>query len=84
MIRVNIQEAKTHLSRYLRRLAKGETVVICKRNVPVAELRPIPQPRSSRRPIGIDRGKLEIPPSFYEPLPPELLEAVGETSAKSR
>jgi hypothetical protein len=50
----------------------------------VAELKLIPQPRSSRRPIGIDRGKIEIPPSFYEPLPPELLEAFGETSAKSQ
>jgi antitoxin (DNA-binding transcriptional repressor) of toxin-antitoxin stability system len=42
MIKLNIHEAKTHLSRYLSRLAKGETITLCKRNVPIAEIRPIP------------------------------------------
>ena len=36
MIRLNIHEAKTHLSRYLARLAEGELILLCKRNVPVA------------------------------------------------
>ncbi|UCF03933.1 MAG: type II toxin-antitoxin system prevent-host-death family antitoxin, partial [Deltaproteobacteria bacterium] len=51
MIRINIHEAKTHLSRYLDRLAKGESIILCKRNVPIAEIRPIPQERKSERPI---------------------------------
>ncbi|MGC9983305.1 MAG: type II toxin-antitoxin system Phd/YefM family antitoxin [Polyangia bacterium] len=33
---VNIQQAKTHLSRYLKRVKNGESLVICDRNVPVA------------------------------------------------
>ena len=49
MIRVNVHEAKTHLSRYLERVAEGESVVICKRNIPVAELRPIVQPEKKLR-----------------------------------
>ena len=36
MIKVNIAEAKTHLSRYVERVMAGETVVLCKRNVPGA------------------------------------------------
>jgi len=39
MIRLNIHEAKTHLSRYLARLRPGETIVLCRRNEPIAEIR---------------------------------------------
>jgi len=73
MIRLNIHEAKTHLSRYLKRLAKGETILLCKRNVPIAEIRPIPPAKKSQRPIGLAKGQFQIPPDFYEPLPPEII-----------
>lgn len=69
MIRVNVHDAKTNLSRYLARVAAGETVLICNRNVPVAEMRPIPRRRRTKRPIGLARGVLEVPASFFEPLP---------------
>jgi antitoxin (DNA-binding transcriptional repressor) of toxin-antitoxin stability system len=75
MIRLNIHEAKTHLSRYLDRLAKGEKILLCKRNVPIAEIRPLPPERSGQRPIGLARGAFEVPPSFFEPLPDELTAA---------
>ena len=42
MIRVNIHEAKTHLSRYVERLLGGEVIQLCRRNIPVAELRALP------------------------------------------
>lgn len=38
---VNIHEAKTHLSRLLEDVRKGETVIIAKAGQPVAELGPI-------------------------------------------
>lgn len=72
MKKVNVHEAKAQLSELLDQVQAGETVVICRRNVPVAELRAIPPPRRRRRPIGLARG-FEVPPSFFEPLPPELL-----------
>lgn len=75
MIRLNIHEAKTHLSRYLDRLLRGESIVLCKRNVPIAEIRPLPQPRKTPRPIGRAKGKFKIPKTFYDPLPPELIES---------
>jgi prevent-host-death family protein len=68
MIKVNIHAAKTHLSRYLARVAAGETVVICNRNVPVAEIHPVPRHRATRRPVGLARGTFEVPPAFFEPL----------------
>ena len=75
MIRVNIHEAKTHLSRYLKRLARGESILLCKRNVPIAEIRPLPPQRKAERPIGLAKGKFKIPPEFFEPLPPDLIES---------
>lgn len=75
MIKLNIHEAKTHLSRYLDRLVKGEYIVLCRRNVPIAEIRPLPQAPKKRRPIGLAKGQFEIPEGFFEPLPPELLDS---------
>ena len=75
MIRLNIHEAKTHLSRYLGRLARGETILLCKRNIPIAEIRPLPQRRKGKRPIGLAKGEFKVPPEFFEPLPSELVDA---------
>ncbi len=41
MILVNIYEAKAKLSEFLEAAARGERVVICKHNQPVAELRAV-------------------------------------------
>ena len=74
MIRINVSEAKAHLSRYLESVEQGETVVLCRRNVPVAEIRALSKPIREPRPVGIDRG-MTIPSAFFEPLPDELLAA---------
>jgi prevent-host-death family protein len=52
MIRVNVFEAKAKLSEYLDQLARGERVVICRRNHPVAELVPNAAARANPRPVG--------------------------------
>jgi len=75
MIRLNIHEAKTHLSRYLKRLARGERIVLCLRNVPIAEIRPLPAPETKPRPIGLAKGRFSVPPSFFEPLPDDVVRA---------
>ena len=75
MIRLNIHEAKTHLSRYLSMIKKGETILLCKRNEPIAEIRPLQSRRSEKRPVGLAKGQLTVPPEFFEPLPEEILRA---------
>ena len=75
MIKLNIHEAKTHLSRYLDVLAKGESIILCKRNIPIAEIRPIHPQRKHHRPIGLAKGEFEVTPEFFEPLPDEILAA---------
>jgi prevent-host-death family protein len=74
MKRLNLYEAKTHLSALVDRVAEGETVLICRRNVPAAELRPVPRPRRTRRPIGLLKG-FRVPESFFAPLPEDLIDA---------
>ncbi len=75
MIRLNMHEAKTHLSRYVAQLQEGETILLCRRNEPIAEIRPLPPARKKRRPFGLARGQFTVPPSFFEPLPDEVIES---------
>ncbi len=75
MIRLNMHEAKTHLSRYVARLRAGETILLCRRNEPVAEIRALPRARKERRPIGLARGQFTVPESFFEPLPDDVIES---------
>ena len=74
MYKVNISDAKAHFSRHLERVESGETVLVCRRNVPIAELRPVRKPPARPRPVGLDRGMV-VPASFFEPLPDDLLDA---------
>ncbi len=71
MTEVGIHEAKTHLSRLLRRVAAGEEIVIAKAGKPVARLVPVQPPES--RSLGRDQGILQIPDDFDAPLPDEIL-----------
>jgi len=74
MIMVNIHEAKAKLSEFVDAVERGERVVICKRNHPVAELRPVEQKRTEARPLGLAKGQIKILPSFYEPMPDDWLD----------
>jgi prevent-host-death family protein len=74
MIRLNIHEAKAHLSEYLARLKEGDTIILCKRNVPIAEIRSIKKAAKGKRAIGLFKGQIRIPKSFFDPLPRNVLD----------
>ena len=82
MVKINIAEAKARLSAILESVERGETVVLCRRNVPIAEIRALPGLPAGERPVGIDRG-MKIPDSFFEPLPDEVLRAFGTQGGPS-
>ena len=71
---VNVHQAKTHLSRLLRRASEGEMVIIARAGVPIARLVSI-APSKAPRPLDIDRGAFEVPQDFDAPLPPDVLAA---------
>lgn len=68
---VGVHEAKTHFSELLRRVAAGEEIEIRSSGRPVARLVPITT--RSRRVLGVDAGRFEIPAEFDEPLPADVL-----------
>lgn len=70
---VNIHEAKARLSEFLDAVEQGEHVVICRRNQPVAELRKLAVARTAPRPLGMAKGRITVPDSFFEPLPLDVL-----------
>ncbi|HTS35450.1 MAG TPA: type II toxin-antitoxin system prevent-host-death family antitoxin [Candidatus Solibacter sp.] len=69
---VTIHEAKTNLSRLIEKACQGEEVIIARGPDPVVKLVPI-DARKGRRKLGILKGKLEVGPEFFEPLPEDEL-----------
>jgi prevent-host-death family protein len=71
---VNVHEAKTHFSRLLARVERGQEVLISRAGKPVARL--VPHQSKPRAPVfGADRGKLIVPDDFDAPLPDEILDS---------
>jgi len=71
-MKININQAKTHFSRLLQRVASGEEVTIARAGVPVARLVP-PVADQTARPMGMDRDALKIADDFDAPLPAGML-----------
>jgi prevent-host-death family protein len=68
---INVHEAKTHLSRLLDRVSRGEEITIAKAGKPIARLVPLAPTR--QRMLGFDRGLVEVAADFDEPLPEHVL-----------
>ena len=72
MIQINIHEAKTNLSKLIRRVMNGEEVIIARAGRPVARLGPVnDQPTTPRKP-GSARGQITIHDDFDAPLPNDI------------
>jgi prevent-host-death family protein len=69
-----IHEAKTNLSRLIEKACEGEEIVIARGAEPVARLVPLTDVKGRRKP-GSLKGKLQVGPEFFEPLPEEELRA---------
>jgi len=74
MSNVYVDEVKAHLSELLARVEAGETVTICRRNKPIAQLSPLMPMRREPRPIGLAKGVGEVLPEFFDALPDDLLD----------
>jgi prevent-host-death family protein len=71
-----VHQAKTNLSKLLRKAARGEEVIIARGKKPVAKLVSLEKPPKKRVP-GRLRGKIRIHPSFYDPMTAEELAEWG-------
>ena len=65
---VTIHQAKTNLSRLIKKASAGEDVIIARGSKPVARLVPVGEVKGKRQP-GSLKGKLRVGPEFCDPLP---------------
>jgi len=67
MICVNLHEAKARLSKYASLVKAGETVTLCERNKPFAEIRPLPgAAKPKKRKLGLMKGLCPVGREFFK------------------
>jgi len=68
MTSANLHEVKSHLAHYARLVKAGETIILCERNKPFAEIRPLPDPAKppAKRQLGLMKGLCPVGPEFFE------------------
>ena len=73
-MRVNLTDARKNFSKLIRAAERGEIVTICRRGVPVVELRPTTAARK-RPKLGTLRGKIKIfDPNWWKPMTDDEVE----------
>jgi prevent-host-death family protein len=65
---VNVHEAKTHLSRLLKRVEAGEEITISRSGTPIARMIAAGA-QGKARPMGMDKGKIWMADDFDRPDP---------------
>jgi prevent-host-death family protein len=73
---VTVHQAKTNLSRLIKKALQGEEIIIARGPKPVARIVPIGEVKGKRQP-GSLKGKLRVGPEFFEPLPDSELSKWG-------
>lgn len=72
---MNVHEAKTHFSKLIARVERGEEIVIARAGKPVAKLIRYTDPNGARRPFGLFKGQIKMSDDFDDPLPDEFWNA---------
>lgn len=70
-IQVEFQRFQSDIPHYLKQVEAGDTLIVCKDQEPIAEIRPI----NKKRPLGLGQGDVSFLPGFDEPLPTEMIDA---------
>lgn len=73
---VTIHQAKTNLSRLIKKVAAGNEVIIARGKTPVAKLVAL-KPAAKKRVPGRLKGKLRVHPGFFAPMTAEELAEWG-------
>jgi antitoxin (DNA-binding transcriptional repressor) of toxin-antitoxin stability system len=81
MKKLNIHDAKTHLSEHLAGLCHGETIILCRRNRPIAEIRSLQEEETAPRPLGLASDVFQVPAEFFAPLPDDVLSSFQDISS---
>lgn len=81
-----MHEAKTHLSKYVKKVQEGEEVIICKNGKPVAQIIPFIDKKKTdrKRLFGIAKDLIVDMSRFNEPLTDEDFPGIGLPKAKKK
>ncbi|WP_426229878.1 type II toxin-antitoxin system Phd/YefM family antitoxin [Pararhizobium sp. DWP3-4] len=71
---VTIHEAKTHLSRLMEKVSKGESFIIAKAGKPIGKLVPLDEAEMPKRRIGFMAGEITVPDDFDTMMAEEIEE----------
>ncbi len=71
-MQINIQDAKTQLSRLIDAALTGEEIIIARAGKPCVRL--VPMVDAARSP-GAAKGKAQLTEAFFDPLPEDALRA---------
>lgn len=74
-ISIKVEDIEQIFQEYLNRMEAGETIVLMREGIPVAEITPTPRRAKELRPYGLCLNKFVTPDDFNDPLPEELLNA---------
>ena len=73
---VNVHQAKTHLSKLLAEVEKGQEIILARDGKPIAKIVPFKE-KKNRMTFGDLKVKIWIADDFDDPLPDELMKEWG-------
>jgi len=68
-ITIDIREAEARFAKLTPLIREGKVITLCEANEPLAEIRPLSRPMTTRRPFGLARGQFTVPADFGKPDP---------------
>ena len=73
-VKLDLWKDAANLPHRVADMQNGDTIILCQDGKPIAMIHPLPKPPSGPRPIGLGTGLVEVPDSFFDSLPEELLD----------
>lgn len=66
MTAANLHEVESRLAHYIHLVKEGETVILCERDKPFAEIHPLgPVAQPTKRKLGLMKGSFPVGPEFF-------------------
>ena len=75
MVSLDIDDATLNLLKLVSGLKPGDLIVLCRQGRPEIEIRHSPHQVREQPKGGVSEGTLEVPDSFLDPLPDEIVDA---------
>jgi len=72
-ISIKVEDFEQIFQEHLNHIEAGETIVLTRKGVPVAEITPTDQRAKKLRPYGLSANRFVTPDNFNDPLPEKLL-----------